>query len=92
MVSGFVIVAMLTVVSKAVSFVKDAAVARQFGISDALDAFMFSFALLTFIAALIGGGLPEAFLPKYAEVMHQKSPIRARRLGVQSSLIHALRC
>ena len=51
MVSGFVIVAMLTVVSKAVSFVKDAAVARQFGISDALDAFMFSFALLTFIAA-----------------------------------------
>lgn len=90
MVSGFVIVAMLTVVSKAVSFVKDAAVARQFGISDALDAFMFSFALLTFIAALIGGGLPEAFLPKYAEVMHQKSPARAKRLAVQSSLIHAL--
>jgi putative peptidoglycan lipid II flippase len=90
MVSGFVIVAMLTVVSKAASFVKDATVAGQFGINDDLDAFMFSFALLTFIAALVGGGLPEAFLPKYAEVMHQKSPDRAKRLAVQSSLLHAL--
>jgi len=90
MVSGFVLVAMLTVVSKAVSFIKDAAVARQFGISDELDAFMFSFGLLTFIAALIGGGLPEAFLPMYAEVTHQKDTHRARRLAVQSSVIHAL--
>jgi len=90
MVSGFVLVAMLTVMSKAVSFVKDAAVARQFGISDELDAFMFSFGLLTFIAALIGGGLPEAFLPLYAEVTHLKDARRARRLAVQSSLIHGL--
>jgi putative peptidoglycan lipid II flippase len=90
MVSGFVLVAVLTVVSKAVSFVKDAAVARQFGISDELDAFMFSFGLLTFIAALIGGGLPEAFLPLYAEVTHLKDARRARRLAVQSSLIHVI--
>ncbi len=90
MVSGFVLVALLTVVSKAVSFVKDAAVAGRFGISDELDAFMFSFGLLTFVAALIGGGLPEAFLPLHAEVLHQRDPASARRLAVQSSVIHML--
>lgn len=89
MVSGFVLVAMLTVISKGVSFLKDAAVVRQFGISDELDAFMFSFGLLTFIGALIGGGLPEAFLPLYAEVTHQKSPVRARRLAIQGTFLHA---
>lgn len=90
MVSGFVMVAVLTVGAKAVSFVKDAAVARQFGISDELDVFMFSFGLLTFIAALVGGGLPEAFLPMYAEVTHQKDALRARRLAVQSCVLQAL--
>eukprot|EP01031_Cornospumella_fuschlensis_P005238 gene5238-6530_t len=88
MVSGFVLVAALTVGSKAVSFIKDAAVARQFGTGDALDAFMLSFGFLTFAAALLGGGLPEAFLPLYAESSHRRSPADAHRLGVQSSLLH----
>lgn len=87
-VSGFVLVALLTVGSKAVSFVKDAAVARHFGTGDEMDAFLVSFGLLTFLAALIGGGLPEAFLPVYAEVKHLKNRRRADRLGVQSTLLH----
>lgn len=90
MVSGFVLVAMLTVGSKAVSFLKDAAVARQFGTGDTLDAFMLAFGFLTFLAALIGGGLPEAFLPMYAETLHQQSEDKAHRLAVQSTLLHAL--
>jgi putative peptidoglycan lipid II flippase len=89
MVSGFLLVAVLTFGSKALSFVKDAVVARQFGTGDSLDAFMFSFGLLTFIAALIGGGIPESFLPMYAEMSYQKSELRAQRLGVQSCLVHA---
>lgn len=89
-VSGFVLVAMLTVGSKAVSFVKDAAVARHFGTGDELDAFLVSFGLLTFLAALVGGGLPESFLPVYAEVFHLKTHRRAQRLGVQSTVLHAL--
>lgn len=88
MVTGFMMVAMLTVGSKAISFIKDAAVARQFGTGDALDAFMLSFGFLTFAAALLGGGLPEAFLPLYAESTHRRSPGEAQRLAVQSSLIH----
>jgi putative peptidoglycan lipid II flippase len=90
MVSGFVLVAMLTVGSKAMSFVKDAAVARQFGTGDALDAFMLAFGFLTFLAALIGGGLPEAFLPLYAEAKHHQNIQQAHKLAVQSSLLQAL--
>lgn len=89
-VSGFVLVALLTVGSKAVSFVKDAAVARHFGTGDELDAFLVSFGLLTFLAALVGGGLPESFLPVYAEVSHLKTRRRAHRLGIQSTVLHAL--
>lgn len=89
-VSGFVMVAMLTVGSKAVSFVKDAAVARQFGTGDALDAFLVSFGLLTFLAALLGGGLPESFLPVYTETVHRKSRRRAVRLALQTSFLHGL--
>ncbi|MEN3940422.1 lipid II flippase MurJ [Prosthecobacter sp. SYSU 5D2] len=89
-VSGFMLVAMLTVGSKAVSFFKDAAVARQFGTGDVLDAFLVSFGLLTFLAALFGGGLPESFLPVYTEVAHRKTPRRALRLAVQSTWLHAV--
>lgn len=89
-VSGFVLVAMLTVGSKAVSFLKDAAVARQFGTGDALDAFLVSFGLLTFLATLIGGGLPESFLPIYTEVNHLKTRRRALRLALQSTWLHGI--
>lgn len=90
MASGFVLVALLTLGSKALSFVKDAVVARQFGTSDSLDAFMFSFGFLAFLAALVGGGIPEAFLPMYAEMRYQQSEGRAYRLAVQSCMVHAL--
>lgn len=87
-VSGFMLVALLTVISKGVSFLKDATVARHFGTGDELDAFLVSFGLLSFLASLAGGGLPEAFLPVYTGVSHQKSRKRALRLGVQSSCFH----
>lgn len=89
-VSGFVLVAILTVGSKAVSFLKDAAVARQFGTGDSLDAFLVSFGLLSFLATLFGGGLPESFLPVYTEVAHLKNRRRATRLAVQGTWVHGL--
>lgn len=87
-VSGFLLVAVLTVMSKGVSFVKDATVARQFGTGDAMDAFLVSFGLLTFLAALAGGGMPEAFLPVYTESA-LKSRRRAHWMAVQGLAIHA---
>lgn len=83
-------VAILTVGTKAVSFLKDATVARQFGTGDALDAFLVSFGLLTFLSTLIGGGLPESFLPIYTGIRYSNKHRRALRLAVQSGVLHAL--
>lgn len=87
-VSGFVLVACLTVASKGVSFVKDATVARHFGTGDSMDAFLVAFGLLAFLAALAGGGMPEAFLPAYTETA-LKSRRRACWLAVQALALHA---
>lgn len=90
MLSGIFTVAALTLVAKIVSFAKDAAVAHRFGTTDALDAFLLAFSLLTFLAAVIGGGLPEAFLPAYAELRHRRGLPRAQRLAVQALVWNAL--
>lgn len=90
LVSGFVLVAMLTVFGKGVSFVKDAALARWFGTSDDMDAFVLAFGFLGFLASVLGGGLPEAFLPHYAALKHDHGPARASRLAVQAMLGQAL--
>ena len=86
LVSGFFLVALLTVAGKGVSFVKDAVVARTFGTSDAMDAFVLAFGFLGFAASVLGGGLPEAFLPHYAELKHRRGQRRAQRLAVQGVL------
>ena len=84
MLSGVATVAALTLVAKAVSFFKDATVAHRFGTADELDAFLLAFSLLSFLAAVIGGGLPEAFLPEYAALRHRRGQHRAQRLAVQA--------
>jgi peptidoglycan biosynthesis protein MviN/MurJ (putative lipid II flippase) len=48
--SRFVLVALLTVFGKGVSFVKDAALAHWFGTSDSMDAFVLAFGFLGFLA------------------------------------------
>jgi len=88
MVNGFMTVAALTLLAKAMSFFKDAAVAHRFGVSDALDAFALSFGVHAFATALLGGGIPEAFLPAYAQLKHRRGALRAERLGVQTALLH----
>jgi putative peptidoglycan lipid II flippase len=90
MFRGFMTVAALTLLAKAVSFFKDAAVAHRFGVSDSLDAFMLSFGVHTFAVSLLGGIIPEAFLPVYARLKHERGALRAERLGVQTALCHLL--
>ena len=87
--SGFMTVAVVMMLGKVVSFLKDASVARHFGISDPLDAFVLSFSLLSFLACMIGGGMPEAFIPGFAQVSHRRSLDAAHRLGMQLSLVNA---
>ena len=89
-VSGFMTVAILTVVAKGVSFLKDATVAHHFGTADALDAYMLAFTFLAFGATVLGGGLPESFLPVYVDVKNQSGATQANRFAIQASAIQLL--
>jgi putative peptidoglycan lipid II flippase len=89
-VTGFMTVAAITLLAKAVSFFKDAAVAHRFGVSDPLDAFLLAFGVHTFASGLLIGGLPGAFLPVYAELGHRRGKSRAARLGMQAAGWHGL--
>ncbi len=83
---GFMTVASLTLVAKTVSFFKEAAVARHFGIADELDAFVLSFTLLAFLSAMLGDGMPDSFLPVFSRLWNRKGTVSAHRLGLQMAL------
>ena len=87
-VSGFLVVAVLTMVGKIVAFTKDALVADKLGTASELDAYMLVFGFYTFIASVLGGGVPESFVPAYAELRERCGLRRAYRLGVQSVVWH----
>jgi putative peptidoglycan lipid II flippase len=88
MVSGFLVVALFTMVGKIVSFAKDALVADRFGTASELDAFMLVFGFWTFVCSVLCCGLPEAFVPAYAELRERRGLRRAYRLGVQAVACH----
>ena len=90
MLHGFMTVAGLTLLAKAVSFFKDADVVRRLGISDALDAFGLAFGAHTFACSMLGGGVPNAFLPVYSRLQHELGHARAERLALQTATSHAL--
>lgn len=87
-VSGFLLVAMLTVVGKLVAFAKDAVVAAKLGTADDLDAFMLVFGFFSFASTVLAGGLPESFVPAYAELRERRGLRRADRLGLQTAVWH----
>ncbi len=88
MVSGFLLVAILTMVGKIVAFAKDAVVAAKMGTADDLDAFMLVFGFFSFAATVLAGGLPESFMPAYAELRERRGLRSADRLGVQCAAWH----
>ncbi len=88
MVSGFLLVALLTMVGKIVAFAKDAVVASKLGTADDLDAYMLVFGFFTFAGSVLGGGIPESFVPAYAELRERRGLRRAYRLGIQSVASH----
>jgi len=86
--SGFLLVAMLTMVGKVVAFAKDAVIAAKMGTAAELDAFMLVFGLFSFAATVLAGGLPESFVPAYAELRERRGLRRAERLGLQGAAWH----
>jgi len=73
-------VASFTVVVKLATVVKDVAVAAQFGVSDALDAFLIALVLPSFAGGVIAESLNPALIPTYIQVREHQGREAAQRL------------
>jgi len=69
-----------TVLVKLIATVKEVIVARQFGTSDALDAFLIAFLVPQFIATVIGDSFSGGLIPTYIQVRQHKGWEAAQRL------------
>ena len=70
----------LTIVVKLVAVVKELVVARAFGTSDALDAFLIAFLLPLFAINVIGGSFNSTLIPTFIKVRDKEGKEAAQRL------------
>jgi len=75
-----VIIAVFTVLAKFVSVAKDLVVARIFGTSDAVDAFLIAFVLPSFAIAVVAGSLNNALIPVFVRVRQTGGRAAGQRL------------
>jgi putative peptidoglycan lipid II flippase len=74
-------VSLLTIVSRVTGLVRDAGLARAFGVGPIMDAFSFAFMIPNLFRRLFGeGALSAAFIPRYAELVRD-DPEAARRFA-----------
>ncbi|MFM7134296.1 MAG: murein biosynthesis integral membrane protein MurJ [Planctomycetota bacterium] len=72
---------LLTIVSRVTGLVRDAGLARAFGVGPLMDAFSFAFMIPNLFRRLFGeGALSAAFVPRYAELVRD-DPEAARRFA-----------
>jgi putative peptidoglycan lipid II flippase len=69
-----------TIFSKGFVMVKDLMVARTFGLSDALDAFLMSFAVISFVTNVLVTSLNASLVPMIVSVRDQKGRSEANHL------------
>lgn len=75
-----VTVGSLTLIVKIAATLKDLVVARWFGRSDGLDAFLIAFLLPSFAVTLVMGALSGALIPVVVEVRHKEGEEAAQKL------------
>lgn len=80
-----VIIGLLTLVTRVGTIIKELAVARTFGRSDAMDAFLIAFLLPSFFVTLVMGAAGSALVPVFVATRQNKGLEVAERL--LSSLI-----
>jgi putative peptidoglycan lipid II flippase len=69
---------LLTLLSRATGLLRDATLARAFGVGPVMDAFSFGFMVPNLFRRLFGeGAMSAAFLPIYAR-LDRDDPLRAR--------------
>jgi putative peptidoglycan lipid II flippase len=79
------IIGLLTLVAKSAAVVKELLVARWFGRSDTLDAFLIAYLVPSFVMTLTAGALITAFVPTFVET-RQKQGIEAAQKLFSSAL------
>lgn len=72
-------IASLTLLVKTVTALKDLVVARWFGRSDSLDAFLIAYLVPYFVMSLTVGGLVTTFVPEFVEVRQKQGHDAAQR-------------
>ncbi|MEX2581004.1 MAG: lipid II flippase MurJ [Verrucomicrobiales bacterium] len=77
--SGAVIVGVVTLGVKGVAFLKELVVAHRFGTSDEVDAYVVAMLIPSIVALSVGNAFRDAFVPVYAEE-RLKKPMEAERL------------
>src|SRR6185503_14581895 len=70
----------LTAAVKVVSTFKEMVVARQFGVSDGLDALLIAYLLPSFAINVVAGSFNAALVPTYIQVREQEGHQAAQRL------------
>lgn len=83
------IVASASVAVKIFATLKDITVARWFGRSDGLDAFLIAYLLPSFFAALIMSALSAALIPAIVELRHKEGEEAAQRLCSSMAVLSA---
>ncbi len=78
--SAAAVVGIFALAAKLVAAGKEVVVARQFGLSDQVDAFGLALTLPGFALSLIGGSLNSALLPVYVDVRRREGDDAAKRL------------
>lgn len=78
--AAVVTVGLYTLLVAVAGALRDFVVARQFGTSRELDAFLIAFLLPSFAISVVGGALTTAFLPTYVAVRESEGPPAAQRL------------
>ncbi len=73
-------ISLLSVAVKGVTAMKDVLVARWFGRSDSLDAFLIAYLVPYFVMSLTVGALVTTFVPEFVEVRHKEGAEAAQKL------------
>lgn len=80
----------LSVAARLAMAARDITLAREFGTSNALDAFLQAYLLPLFATTIVSGALPSALVPVYIHVREHQGLERARRLASSALLLNAV--
>jgi putative peptidoglycan lipid II flippase len=85
-----VIIGLLTLVAKSAAVFKELLVARWFGRSDTLDAFLIAYLVPSFVMSLTAGALVTSFVPTFVETRQKQGIEAAQKLFSSALLLSAI--